>query len=567
MKKIGKSLSLLIAILLVVMLIPISALAENVEIQSGTGSITPNYGHGINDGTIIGFAGQEWWVIGNETIGVRPLANHATLLVKSHGSPYGSVGTAVSYQTSQLYSAMTDIYNNIASKEQALITAQTIDSIWDGSGSFSDTHVLNGQYVWPLSGAEWESIADETVRSYGNSWWLRSSVAASFVHSASNDGYQRGLADPASEDGAVRPALNLNLASVLFTSAASGSKSKPGAVGTSLSAADSVTNTEIKFTMQDTSQTLSVAATAAQSTQSVSTNNSLAFSYSNATTGTNQYVSCILVDSLGEVAYYGKLTDNTSAASGTISIPLTGISDGIYTLRIFSEEANGDNYTDFASNPIDMTLTVGSGNGTVSNFSGTVLSGDTGNNNSNDDSDTPSSGGGDISNNNAGGSEYIPSSVSAISGHSVGAAAQPTSALRTMQLNGYSSIDNIVGNAVTVRISVPEGTESGLSFTAFIAGARVDTIANIFDKWFSNKIAVIHFDQSGDWGQAVNVAARIDLSGVDTKNLVFYAYNSATNTYKRIQAPAYWIDANGYLRFTTPYAGDVIMSEGTLVKR
>ena len=126
----------------------------------------------------------------------------------------------------------------------------------------------------------------------------------------------------------------------------------------------------MKLTMEETTQTLRVLATSVQTTQTGST---LAFSYDSATSGTNQYVSCVLEQS-GAVTHYGKLTDSNAAASGTLSIPLGGVSDGVYTLKIFSEQANGDLYTDFAGTPITMDLTVSSGQGTVSNFGGTTLS-------------------------------------------------------------------------------------------------------------------------------------------------------------------------------------------------
>ena len=151
---------------------------------------------------------------------------------------------------------------------------------------------------------------------------------------------------------------------------------------------------------------------------------------------------------------------------------------------------------------------------------------------------------------------------------SSGATSTPSvAAPQTSTRNGRFRADNVVGNAVTVRISVPEGTESGLNFTASLSGTRVETVTNHFLKWFDNNISVIHFDQIYGWGQAVQIAAKLDLSGMDTDNLVFYSYDIATNTYRRIQAPAYWVDANGYLRFTTELAGDIIVSEGALVKK
>jgi hypothetical protein len=74
----------------------------------------------------------------------------------------------------------------------------------------------------------------------------------------------------------------------------------------------------------------------------------------------------------GNVAYYGKLKDSSTNASGNLNIPLAGVANGTYTLQIFSEEANGQSYTDFCSEPVTMTLEVNGGVGTVSDFGGTI---------------------------------------------------------------------------------------------------------------------------------------------------------------------------------------------------
>ena len=74
-------------------------------------------------------------------------------------------------------------------------------------------------------------------------------------------------------------------------------------------------------------------------------------------------------------------------------------------------------------------------------------------------------------------------------------------------------------------------------------------------------------DQTAPWGQPVQIAARIDLTGMDSKKLYFYSYDKKANTYRRIEKPAYWIDKNGYLYFETELAGDIIISEGPLDKK
>jgi hypothetical protein len=126
--------------------------------------------------------------------------------------------------------------------------------------------------------------------------------------------------------------------------------------------------------------------------------------------------------------------------------------------------------------------------------------------------------------------------------------------------------DTIIDNAVQVRVTInnPSLFKSDTMLSGYVKGAQVDRTRNLFERFFSNKVQTISFDQQGTWDAPVRVAARVDLTGMDTANLVFYAYDRATNTYKRIENPAYRIDANGYLWFTTPYAGDIIISDGPL---
>jgi hypothetical protein len=157
-------------------------------------------------------------------------------------------------------------------------------------------------------------------------------------------------------------------AAAFFISAAGGTGSKSssiegdGLVGMALSAG------AVKSTIEDSSiQTPDILATATLSTQSGDT---LYFGYSGAATGENQYISCVLTDNNddGALKYYGKLADNSDADEGTFYIPLSGVADGAYTLQIFSEEANGDNDTDFCSAALAMTVAVSGGVGTVSGF-------------------------------------------------------------------------------------------------------------------------------------------------------------------------------------------------------
>jgi len=119
------------------------------------------------------------------------------------------------------------------------------------------------------------------------------------------------------------------------------------------------------------------------------------------------------------------------------------------------------------------------------------------------------------------------------------------------------------GKTVEVRITLDPGKSTkGLNLSASTSNAGAKTREAMFEKWFRNNVSVVSFAQQGDFGQPVEIAAKVDLAGMDTKNLYFYSYDKKTNTYRRIEKPAYWIDKNGYLRFVTELAGDIIISEG-----
>ena len=79
--------------------------------------------------------------------------------------------------------------------------------------------------------------------------------------------------------------------------------------------------------------------------------------YKGATTGINEYISAIIADSSGS-RYYGRVAQPT-AESGTVEIKIpSDLAPGDYTLKVFSEQYNGDYNTDYASNFTDIALTV-----------------------------------------------------------------------------------------------------------------------------------------------------------------------------------------------------------------
>lgn len=170
-------------------------------------------------------------------------------------------------------------------------------------------------------------------------WWLRSpgfdNLMAAFIEEDGGGVYE---GDPVNTKGtAVRPAFNLNLSSVLFTSATDG---KP--TGTGLTAVANYSGNEWKLTLLDGTRGFDISNVAWSG-------NTLTFSYSRARTGSNEYISAIIEEN-GAITYYGRILQLTSE-SGTASLSLpSGVTLSDTTkLSVFNEQVNGDKRTDYAS--------------------------------------------------------------------------------------------------------------------------------------------------------------------------------------------------------------------------
>ena len=94
-----------------------------------------------------------------------------------------------------------------------------------------------------------------------------------------------------------------------------------------------------------------------EKTVSAAPDDTVTLNYKGATTGKNEYISVILADNNG-AQYYGRVAQPT-AESGTVEIKIpSDIAPGDYTMKVFSEQYNGDCKTDLASAFADVTLTV-----------------------------------------------------------------------------------------------------------------------------------------------------------------------------------------------------------------
>jgi hypothetical protein len=199
---------------------------------------------------------------------------------------------------------------------------------------------------------------NQATRAFGDSWWLRSPssipFSAAFAY-VDGDVYVDG--DHVSIQASARPAFKLNLASAIFTSAASAASGKNSvSVGDGLVAA-STPSDAVKFTIEDAGLSLTSTATVG----TVKAGDTVSMAYSGATTGASNYVSCVIENGAGAVLFYGKLASADVNNSGTASFIVpsaTNLPNGSYTIKLFVEEANGENETDFASVPVEISMTV-----------------------------------------------------------------------------------------------------------------------------------------------------------------------------------------------------------------
>ena len=197
--------------------------------------------------------------------------------------------------------------------------------------------------------------ATNTAQSAGV-WWLRSpdSGIGYYTGTVYDDG--EVVNSLVNHDWAARPAFNLNSDSILFTSAADGGKTDAAVNGNLTEVGTG--SAEWKLTLKDTSRSFSASA----SSTLVRVGENLTVTYSGAGTGKNEYVSAMLADNSGNILYYGRIAQNSANGTASVEIP-SDLTAGTYTLKVFSEQYNGDYKTDYASEFQNITLTV---NGKVS---------------------------------------------------------------------------------------------------------------------------------------------------------------------------------------------------------
>ena len=374
MKK--RILSILLTLCMTLCLTPISVFAEEVgtegsaAIQLGTDALSV-LSKNVNTATApTVYFGQNhennpaaWRVIGYDGSGVTSSKGDITLLAAGAMGVIPFVDTVLNneYAPSNLKTAIDALAEKLTTEENAAVKKRTLTS---GSYDGENTDCVAGGQVdnavfWPLSTAEAFAVNND-LRALNpahpnwvdSGWWLRSPSSDKYrlavVRSEGSVQYSGFSVLIFNNHRTVRPAFNLNLNSVLFASAAVGGKPDGG-----LTPIPEYSGNEWKLTLLDSRRNFAVT----EKTVSAAPDDTVTLNYKGATTGKNEYISVILADNNG-AQYYGRVAQPT-AESGTVEIKIpSDIAPGDYTMKVFSEQYNGDCKTDLASAFADVTLTV-----------------------------------------------------------------------------------------------------------------------------------------------------------------------------------------------------------------
>jgi hypothetical protein len=374
MKK--RILSILLTLCMTLCLTPISVFAEEVgtegsaAIQLGADALSV-LSKNVNTATApTVYFGQNhennpaaWRVIGYDGSGVTSSKGDITLLAAGAMGVIPFVDTILNneYAPSNLKTAIDALAEKLTTEENAAVKKRTLTS---GSYDGENTDCVAGGQVdnavfWPLSAKEAIAVNND-LRALNpahpnwvdSGWWLRSPGSDKYrlavVRSEGSVQYSGFSVLIFNNHRTVRPAFNLNLNSVLFASAAVGGKPDGG-----LAEVSKYSGNEWKLTLLDSRRNFAVT----EKTVSAAPDDTVTLNYKGATTGKNEYISVILADNNG-AQYYGRVAQPT-AKSGTVEIKIpSDIAPGDYTMKVFSEQYNGDCKTDLASAFADVTLTV-----------------------------------------------------------------------------------------------------------------------------------------------------------------------------------------------------------------
>lgn len=196
-----------------------------------------------------------------------------------------------------------------------------------------------------MRAAKWKGNAKE--------WWLRSYFALRGMGCIGANG-QMTFDNNITHNKPARPAFNLDGSDILFLSNAKGGKADTE-TDPDLAAIPEHGSGEWKLTIYDSTRTNFRAETRGYT--DVAAGKDIRVGYSGARKGSNEYVSVIIADAQGQNLYYGRITEDSESGEAVVAVPYS-LPVGKYTLKVYSEQYNGDYRTDYAGNFVELPISV-----------------------------------------------------------------------------------------------------------------------------------------------------------------------------------------------------------------
>lgn len=234
--------------------------------------------------------------------------------------------------------------DNFTEIEQSGILISTVVNSDGGNDTLDKLYLLSAAEAQNI---EYGFGSDNTR--VASRWWRLRSPGGSGSWKASVTESGVVASDWAYASHAVRPAFNLNLSSIFFTSATGAGKSTFGIVGDS-----NVSFNIWKLTMKDNDFSF---AAIIPNTGVKGKNITVNVTSTGSGTAVYNQTSAMLVDSNNTVVAYGKISNDVTTGDKTFTIPST-ILAGTYTLKVFQEQVNNNNLTDYVSRVAEESITI-----------------------------------------------------------------------------------------------------------------------------------------------------------------------------------------------------------------
>ena len=312
----------------------------------------------------------KWRVLDNQTNAGEPgyfLLSEELIGTDSHGDVYFSYDDIYTWQGSYAQSWCKEFAENSFTEDEkkyvmTVSKKEAREHETGGTIGFYESELIN-EKVFFLSAYEARNpsygfTGDEmrAAKWKGKSeayWWLRSGYLLNRVGYVNGNG-KISIDNSITRRRPARPAFNLDGSDILFLSNAKGGKADTE-TDPDLAAIPEHGSGEWKLTIHDRTRTNFSARTLGYT--DVAAGSDIRVGYSGARKGSNEYVSVIIADAQGQNLYYGRIAEDSESGEATVAVPHS-LPVGKYTLKVYSEQYNGDYRTDYASNFVELPISV-----------------------------------------------------------------------------------------------------------------------------------------------------------------------------------------------------------------